>query len=317
MEQTTEKTSWRTKNPSQRTIHVLIPIIVAIITSISTIITPIVVANIKDTEKQEAISQVRDEAENELVKVKDEEYLAGYSAGIAKAHEENTEKFLEEYNHGYSDCEAKMRGEYAKKLAEEYEHGYTDCKAKLDEEYSQKLIDAYKSGYDDRGAELSVPASDPPPSGEMNTPQKKNLSTLNPVSGTLDNKQYAKWGSTDTDNYENKYSSGIYLRQDSGTKARLIYNLDKKYSSLTGKFVLDQGSKNTNGHYTICFYSLVDGEEILLYESPQLSTATRPIDISVPVSDVADLVVEVFDPKKTGNWCYDQAWCGFVNAILE
>lgn len=140
-----------------------------------------------------------------------------------------------------------------------------------------------------------------------------DLSKMTPVSGTLGSDSFGIWSPIDTDNYGNKYTSGIFIGQCGRDKARLIYALDEKYSSLTGKFVLSQDSKNTDGKYSIYFYSLVDDDEVLLYESQKLSTATRPIDIAIDVTGVLDLVIEVYDPNKTGN----NAWCAFVNPILE
>ena len=140
-----------------------------------------------------------------------------------------------------------------------------------------------------------------------------DLSKMTPVSGTLDSDYYRIWDPIDVDNYGNKYISGIYISQTGKNRARLIYALDTKYSVLTGKFVLSQDSKNTDGHYSIYFYSLVDGNETLLYESPKLSTATRPINTTVDVTGVSDLVIEVYDSDKTDN----NAWCAFVNAMLK
>lgn len=139
------------------------------------------------------------------------------------------------------------------------------------------------------------------------------ISDLVPVSGTTGEKQFRFWDVLDQDNYGNRYSSGICLKQEYKDKAHLVYALDNKYSILTGKFVLMENSKNTNGNYVLYAYTLADGETKLLYESQILATATRPIDIEIDVSNVMDLVLEVYDPNKTSN----NAWTAFVDARLE
>jgi hypothetical protein len=147
----------------------------------------------------------------------------------------------------------------------------------------------------------------------ITTTAKTPLSDLTPVSGTLNNDQYGKWKASDIDNYENSYSSGIYLKQYYSTSASVVYALNGKYKKLTGKFVLSQQDKNTNGNYTLYIYSLVDGKRNLLYKSSKLATATRPINISVDVTGVLDLVVEVYDDSKSSG----NAWTAFVDAMLE
>ena len=142
------------------------------------------------------------------------------------------------------------------------------------------------------------------------------LSSLTPVSGTMNNEQFGIWGVTDTDNYGNRYTSGIYLRQRWSTPAHLVFDLSANYSRLTGLFVLSQEGKNTDGNYAINFFSLVNGQRVLLEVYPPfpvIATARRPIPLSVNVEGVMDLVIEVHDPNKHSN----NAWVAFVDAILE
>lgn len=148
---------------------------------------------------------------------------------------------------------------------------------------------------------------------EINSKPVALLSNLVPVSGTNNDEQYNTWDIAAQDNYGNKYASGIYLRQRYNDKARLVYALDNKYTTLTGKFVLSEDSKNTDGNYILYAYTLVNGEMNILYESPILTTATRPIDVEINVSNVTDLVLEVYDPNKMSN----NAWTAFVDAKLE
>lgn len=148
---------------------------------------------------------------------------------------------------------------------------------------------------------------------EINNKPTALLSNLVPVSGTLDSDYYGIWDISDQDNYGNKYSSGICLKQEYTRKAHIVYALDNKYTVMTGKFVLSEAGKNTDGNYVLYIYTLVDGETNLLYESPVLSTATRPIDVEVNVAGVMDLVIEVYDPNKGS----DNAWTAFVEAKLE
>lgn len=139
------------------------------------------------------------------------------------------------------------------------------------------------------------------------------LANLTPVSGTMTEDQYGIWDISERDNYGNKYSSGIYLKQNYTSKANLVYALDSKYTILTGKFVLSEEGKNTDGNYILYAYTLTNGEMNLLYESPILGTATRPIDVEIDVTNVMDLVIEVYDPNKQNN----NAWTAFVDARLE
>ena len=134
------------------------------------------------------------------------------------------------------------------------------------------------------------------------------LSNLTPVSGEV---EYV-WDSSKRDNYGNKYSSGICLHQNYDKPAHVVYSLDGKYTMLTGKFVLEEKSKNTDGKYVLYVYSLVDGNMTLLYESKVLTTATRPIDVEINVTGVMDIVVEVYDPKKESN----NADVGLVDVML-
>lgn len=135
------------------------------------------------------------------------------------------------------------------------------------------------------------------------------LSNLTPVSGEIK----SIWNVREKDNYGNTYTSGICLHQSYNKAAHVVYSLDGKYTTLTGKFVLDEASKNTDGNYVLYAYSLKDGNMSLIYTSPILSTATRPINVEINVSDVMDLVLEVYDPNKDG----DNADTGFVDAKLE
>jgi len=216
--------------------------------------------------------------------------------------------------------------ENSQALKSEYQKGYNQAKTEMQEEAGQKYLEGYEKGKEEaeagtyqEGYEAGLFAGQGGviPVGSSSTGQSakaKNLSDLTPVSGRMDSDTYQKWDVTDIDNYENKYVSGIYLKQYYDKATSLTYALDKKYTKLTGKFVLSQEGKNTDGRYSIIFYSLEnDGNKRLLYESPKLSTATRPIDISVDVTGVLDLVIEVYDSNKSGN----NAWTAFVNAVLE
>lgn len=139
------------------------------------------------------------------------------------------------------------------------------------------------------------------------------LSSLTPVSGTLNEKQYALWDVYAKDNYENRYSSGVCMKQSYKDKLHLVYALNGKFTKLTGKFVLSEESKNTDGNYVLYAYTLDNGEIKCIYESPVLTTATRPIDVEITVIDVMDLVIEVYDPDKKDY----NAWTALVDARLE
>ncbi len=139
------------------------------------------------------------------------------------------------------------------------------------------------------------------------------LCNLVPISGTDSYEQYDIWDISSQDNYGNKYSSGICLKQKYNEKVHLVYALNGQYTILTGYFVLSEADKNTDGNYVLYAYTLVNGEPKLLWESTPLSTATRPIPVEINVSGVMDLVIEVYDPSKTGN----NAWTAFVDAKLE
>jgi len=148
---------------------------------------------------------------------------------------------------------------------------------------------------------------------EINNKPSALLCNLVPISGTDSDEQYDIWDISSQDNYGNKYSSGICLRQKYNEKVHLVYALNGKYTILTGYFVLSESGKNTDGNYVLYAYTLVNGEPKLLWESTPLSTATRPIPVEINVSDVMDLVIEVYDPNKTGS----NAWTAFVDAKLE
>ena len=135
------------------------------------------------------------------------------------------------------------------------------------------------------------------------------FSNLIPVSGGIE----GYWESGQKDNYNNSYTSGIMMHQNYREAAHVVYALDGKYTQLTGKFVLTEESKNTDGQYVLYAYSLVDGNKNYIWESKVLGTAVRPIDIQIPVSGVMDLVLEVYDPNKTGN----NATTGIVDAVLQ
>lgn len=169
--------------------------------------------------------------------------------------------------------------------------------------------DALNQRYQQLRDTNQAPESTDPPD-----PNKSEfLSNLTPVSGTTSNSQYRLWDASMQDNYGNKYSAGISMSQSYSNKFHVVYALDAKYKKLTGKFVLAEDSKNTDGHYTLSTYSLVDGNMQLLGSSKVLATATRPIDVEFDVEGVMDLVIEVYDPKKSGN----NAWTAFVDAKLE
>ena len=142
-----------------------------------------------------------------------------------------------------------------------------------------------------------------------NTESSALLSNLIPVSGEIE--RY--WESGQKDNYNNSYTSGIIMRQNYRDAAHVVYALDGKYTQLTGKFVLTEESRNTDGQYVLYAYSLVDGNKNYIWESKVLGTAIRPIDIQIPVSGVMDLVLEVYDPNKTGY----NADTGIVDAVLQ
>lgn len=144
---------------------------------------------------------------------------------------------------------------------------------------------------------------------EINNKPSALIANLTPVSGEIER----IWNAGEKDNYGNTYSSGICLHQDYSNAAHVVYSLDGKYNILTGKFVLDEASKNTDGNYVLYAYSLIDGNMSLIYTSSTLSTATRPIDIEINVSGVMDLVIEVYDPNKGNN----NANTGLVDAKLE
>lgn len=144
---------------------------------------------------------------------------------------------------------------------------------------------------------------------EINNRPFALLSNLIPVSGEIN----GTWESGKRDNYGNSYTHGVCMHQSYQKASHVVYALDKKYTVLTGKFVLDEESKNTDGNYILYAYSLQNGNLTLIYESPILSTATRPIEVEIDVSNVMDLVLEVYDPKKSNK----NANTGFVNAILE
>lgn len=135
------------------------------------------------------------------------------------------------------------------------------------------------------------------------------LSNLTPVSGDIE----SIWNAGQKDNYNNSYTSGICLQQYHNEAAHVVYSLDGKYTVLTGKFVLTEDYKNTDGNYVLYAYSLEDGEMKFINKSSVLSTATRPIDIKFDVTGVMDLVLEVYDSNKSNN----NAKTGFVDAKLE
>lgn len=254
----------------------------------------------------------------------------GSSIGETKGNEE-IDKISKQYGEEVASITSKYDNllighEEMQKQFDNLEHSYSDLLQEhdtLENDYSDllKKYEALGKDYDTLSQKYNRLQN------ESKTPEDTSLgdfspesisqfeflSNLIPVSGTMSNDQYGLWDVSGQDNYGNKYSSGIYMKQAYSDKFHLVYALDSKYEKLTGKFVLAEGSKNTNGHYTLYAYSLIDGNMSFLGESEVLATATRPIDVEFDVSGVMDLVIEVYDPNKSS----DNAWTAFVDAKLE
>lgn len=230
--------------------------------------------------------------------------ITGKYNELQTAHQELQEQFdalTINYDNSQQQCAALE--DKCNSLSAEYDALQNDYNV-LSERY-----DALDQQYRQLGDTNQAPESTNPP--DPNTVEF--LSNFTPVSGTTNSNQYRIWDVSMQDNYGNKYSAGIGMRQEYSKKFHMVYALDAKYKKLTGKFVLAEDSKNTDGHYTLSAYSLVDGNMQLLGSSKVLATATRPIDVEFDVEGVMDLVIEVYDPKKSSN----NAWTAFVDAKLE
>jgi len=279
MNQTIRDTSRASGEPSQRTIHVTIPVLIAIIsaaalifTGVSAIIAANITADVKNKEKQEEISQVKGNAEIELTQAKEEEYSRGYSDGVAKAHIDNSQKFLEEYNRGYSDCETKMREEYAQKLID------TD---------SQKYQEGYDAGYKDGTSGIVEESS------ESNG---TSLFSLIPVNsgGWNPNEGVAK------DSLGNEYSeTNSYLVANGESYAE--YYINGEYNIITGKIAAHESMRE--GAYAQLKIYTDDNQ--LIFTTPQITRKTELI--TIPKKKISGVKWIKFELSGSSSWA-DGYW---------
>ena len=97
------------------------------------------------------------------------------------------------------------------------------------------------------------------------------------------------------DNYDNSYSN-CFAAHDSGM-SYIEYNLDKKYSKLTGTIYVNKKLRTSNLFYdnrdiaTINIY----GDGKLIYSKTGFSIKDKPIDIHIDITDVEFLRIEIID----------------------
>jgi len=101
-----------------------------------------------------------------------------------------------------------------------------------------------------------------------------------------------------TDIFGNKYQSGIRGYMDSGdSNCYCIWDLGGKYRTLTATGFIRKSDKSSNftGSYKIY------GDGRLLYSRSDIGCLTRPYQISIDVSGVTDLKIEMYGGGNMGS----------------
>jgi hypothetical protein len=115
-----------------------------------------------------------------------------------------------------------------------------------------------------------------------------------------------EWKSGDTDNWDNKYTSGYSFVRNAFDNANLAYNLDKKYTKLTATITPSQSGDGVNKFE---FYSVTDISTKKIYETVEIKQTTKPFTITVDLTGVDTLMI-----TDLGSWTLGIA---IVDAYLE
>ena len=105
-----------------------------------------------------------------------------------------------------------------------------------------------------------------------------------------------------TDTMDNRYNSGLrgYMAPGDTTKYNVscfsIWNIGGEYKQLTAKGIVREKDKGSS--YTGSYKIYGDGK--LLYQKNGIDSMTKPYDISVDVSNVTDLKIEMYGNGNAG-----------------
>ena len=114
--------------------------------------------------------------------------------------------------------------------------------------------------------------------------ERTKLSELKPLQG-----ETVTWNVDNTDNFGNKYTHGVRyigIRVPANT-----YDVEK-YSKLSAKIAVASNSMKEGDGYKFVFYSVAEGDTKIIAESNELSSLTRPYDITVDLTRVDTLRID-------------------------
>jgi len=257
-------------DPSEKTKHVTVPVLVAIIsmvaiifTGVASIISAKITTNVQQKEKDEAIIQVKANAETDLEKAKKDEYERGYLDGISKANEDNSQKLADEYNRGYEDGRQSVSLP-TKSHTEQTTNAPTSITAPDKKSVFLQDLDYFNQQ-----------SSDP------------NLMYFENFSG--------EWMNDSTNEV---HSSGLIFSTYAGNIYR-EYLINGDYLKLKGVFALTFPSRTRNDKLTLYIY----GDGKLLFTSKTHTSGVMPESIEVDVSGVNNLKCEVKVSGGSRTYC--------------
>lgn len=258
----------------------------------------VVYQQIKDTAAQKA-------AEGKLLDAV--EYLSDQIMSLNTEDREIVTEEIQKYKEQY----AEQQWEQIKEI-EDYEQKYTaifqleeevgniealrKMKEELDADYENYMVVQVNSALETRSLESAMQliyAAEKHIAGSVEIQKlKESIKDYNPVS-VLDLQPYAI-GRCDLDddteakdNMGNIYEAALVGYYES--EAYNVYDIGGKYNILTGTVCITKGSIGTRSTGYIKIY----GDDILLWEDNNITANTKPYDISVNVSGVTDLKIEM------------------------
>jgi len=182
----------------------------------------------------------------------------------------------------------------------EYQAMYDELKSKYDAlEFERDSLNDEKAASEEENNITAVPVVTESPTPPQTTAPSEREICFNEL--PVYNCQYSFGSSWDSyslpswDNYNNNAADGnayenIAYFGLSGRAVNVEYLLDKKYTFLSCKYMLDESTRSTTD---IVIMKIYDENDNLLYESPEITGGMLPQEIiSLDVSDVTKLRIE-------------------------
>lgn len=268
----------------------------------------VVYQQIKDTAAQKA-------SEGKLLDAVD--YLSEQLMSLNTEDRETVTEEIQKYKEQY----AEQQWEQIKEI-EDYEQKYTaifqleeevgniealrKMKEELDADYEDYMIAQVNSVLETRNLENAMQliyAAEKHIAGSVEIQKlKDSIKDYNPVS-ILDLEPYAIGGfdlGKDTeaeDNMGNTYETALVGYMDDDDDQYNIYDIGGKYNILTGTVCITKRSIGTKRTGYIKIY----GDDVLLWADNNITANTKPYDISVNISGVTDLKIEMCGRGNLGS----------------